>query len=231
MCESGKDVTVFYDGGSNTKYVTHQAAARVKAKRLNRFTLDVTTMGDVEKTYDTQQYQFTLVTDSGKKVAITAFGMDRITGPISKLNTNVLSKLFPNYDPDSLQRKTTYVDILLGCDHYGLHPKQEVAKCGDNLSIMKGELGVCLQGTHPDLSEDTKYDSNLVKTIHDSKIKLESYYVRLDSHPEFQPGSAVSIELRDDIRETANCGRQVNTAHSFSSKSTEIKVDNFIQGE
>ncbi|KAK3746693.1 hypothetical protein QZH41_018918 [Actinostola sp. cb2023] len=45
-----------------------------------------------------------------------------------------------------------------------------------DLSIMKGELGVCLQGTHPDLSEDTKYDSNLVKTIHDSKIKLESYY-------------------------------------------------------
>ncbi|RUA05208.1 MAG: hypothetical protein DSY43_05110 [Gammaproteobacteria bacterium] len=145
VCESGKDVTVFCDGGSNTTYITHQAAARVKAKRLNRFTLDVTTMGGVEKTYDTQQYQFTLVTDSGKKVAITVFGMDRITGPISKLNTNVLSKLFPNYDPDSLQRKTTCVDILLGCDHYGLHPKQEVAKCGDNLSIMKGELGVCLQ--------------------------------------------------------------------------------------
>ena len=103
VCESGKNVTIFCDGGSNTTYITHQAADKIKAKKLNRFTLDVTTMGNVEKTYNTRQYQFTLRTDTGKKVSITAFGMDRITGPVSKLDTKVLGDLFPGYDVDSAE--------------------------------------------------------------------------------------------------------------------------------
>ena len=51
--ESGKNVTIFCDDGSNTTYITHQAADRIKAKKLNRFMLDVTTMENVEKTYNT----------------------------------------------------------------------------------------------------------------------------------------------------------------------------------
>ena len=138
VCESGKNVTIFCDSGSNTTYITYQAADRIKAKKLNRFMLDVTTMGNAEKTYNTRQFQFTLRTDTGKKVSITAFGMDRITGPVSKLDTKVLADLFPGYDVDSLQRRTDKVDILLGCDYFGLFPKCEEAKCGENLSIMKG---------------------------------------------------------------------------------------------
>ena len=87
VCESGRNVTISCDGGSNTTYITHQAADRIKAKKLNRFILDVTTMGNAEKTYNTRQYQFTLRTITGKKVSITAFGMDKITGPVSKLDT------------------------------------------------------------------------------------------------------------------------------------------------
>ena len=155
VCESGKNVTIFCDGRSNTTYITHQAAERIKAKKLNKFTLDVTTIGNIEKTYNTRQYQFTLRTDSGKKVGVTAcaFGMDRNTGPVTKLNTSSLAKLFPTFDPESLQRKTNRVDILLGCDYFGLFPKYEEAKCGENLSIMRGEFGVCLRGDHPDLVE------------------------------------------------------------------------------
>ena len=55
-------------------------------------------------------------TDSGKKVSVTAFGMDRITGPVAKLNTSALAKLFPSYDPESPQKKTNQVDIPLGHD-------------------------------------------------------------------------------------------------------------------
>lgn len=75
MYESGKNVKIFCDGGSNTTYITHQATDRIKAKKLNRITLDVTTMGNVEKTYNTRQYQFTLRTNTGKKVSITAFAL------------------------------------------------------------------------------------------------------------------------------------------------------------
>ena len=53
--------------------------------------------------------------------------MERITGPVSKLGTGVLFQLFPDYDPECLQRKSSNVDVLLGRDHFGLYPKKEEA--------------------------------------------------------------------------------------------------------
>ena len=227
VCESGKNVTIFCDGGSNTTYITHQAADRIKAKKLNRFMLNVTTMGNVEKTYNTRQYQFTLRTDTGKKVSITAFGMDRITGPVSKLDTKVLADLFPGYDVDSLQRRTDKVDVLLGCDYFGLFPKCEEAKSGENLSIMKGDFGVCLQGTHPDLKEGTEHDSNLAKTIHNSVIKHEVYHVR----PEFQSDCSDPVKLVHIGEKNTSFRPQTNVAESFTGRNQGRQVENFISGE
>ena len=122
-------------------------------------------------------------TCSGKKITVNAFGMERITGSVSKLNPDVLAKLFPEYDPQSLQRQCRHVDVLLGCDYFGLHPKNEEARCGENLSIMSDELGICLQGTHPDLKEETCHDTNLARTIHDIRHKAETYFPRLGDHP------------------------------------------------
>ena len=220
--ESGKTVTVFCDNGSNTTYITHQAAERIKAKKRKRITLDVTTMGNVERTYDTKQYEFTIVTNSGKKVPIIAYGMDRITGPVNKLNTKVLSELFPEYDPESLQRKSTYVDILLGCDFYGLHPKHEESKYGDNLSVMRGELGICLQGTHPDLAEATEYDFNLVKTIHEAKLHTDVYHICLDIHPE------IHLEQQNLAVRKVECNLPCRSPYC---KKTESQVDTLIRGE
>ena len=59
--------------------------------------------------------------------------MDRITGPVSKLDLKVIARLFPDYGPEALQRGSSSVDILLGCDYFGLHPKQELTKAGDHL--------------------------------------------------------------------------------------------------
>ena len=156
ICGITTTVTVFCDGGSNATYITHRAAENIKAKKRGKVTLDVTTMGDVKQTHHTQLYEFTLLTNSGEKVDITAYGMERITGLVSRLHSKILKKLFPEYDPETLQRKSNYVDVLLGCDYFGLHPKQEEARCDDHLSIMSGELGVCLQGSHPELIEGTK---------------------------------------------------------------------------
>ena len=73
------------------------------------------------------------------------------------------------------------MDVLLGCDYFGLHPKQGT-RSGDHLSIMSGSLGICLQ---PDLAEGTKYDNILVKKIHDVSVKVETYKICVDSHSEF----------------------------------------------
>ncbi|CAB3984060.1 Hypothetical predicted protein [Paramuricea clavata] len=217
ISDSGRKVSVFCDGGFNASFITHRAAERIKAKKVKKLSLDVTTMGNVEKTYNTWQYEFPINTSAGKKVTITAFGMERITGQVSKLDPKVLVKLFLEHDPETLQRKSTHVDVLLGCDNFGLHPKQEEARCGDNLTIMNGALGICLQGAHPDLIEETRYDINLAKRTHDVNVKVETYKTRLDSHPEFNPNH------------TRECS--VNVSSSYSHRKNESQIDNFIQGE
>ena len=59
-----------------------------------------------------------------KKINITAFGMERITGHVSKLDPKVLDKLFFDYDHESLQRKSSRVGVLLVCDYFGLQNKK-----------------------------------------------------------------------------------------------------------
>ena len=115
-----------------------------------------------------------------------------------------------------------YVDVLLGCDYFGLHPKQEEARCGDNLSIMSAALEICLQGTPPDLIEETKYDSNLAKKLHEVNVKMETYKIRLDFHPEFDPKPNPSIlkpiHTEDDKQHS------VNVLRSFSNRKKKTKL-------
>jgi len=213
VLNGGKWGTVFCDGGSNTSYITHRAAERLKANRRERYTLDVTTMGNVSAEYDTRLYEFSIRTQTGKVVDVMAFGMDEITGPVAKLDMNCVSKLFPDHDVSVLQRKSAQVDILLGCDYFGLHPKREVASSGSNLSIMQGDLGVCLQGSHPELTETTTLSSNLAKTVHCTRIKVVSHFVK-QSHTLFEEPS-----------------RGLVAGHSMYSKSDETLVLKFVNGE
>ena len=225
VCGNNKSVSVFCDGGSKATYITHRAADKIRAKKLGKITLDVTTMGNIEKTDHTQQYEFTLRTKSGRKVTVTAYGMDQITGPVNKLDYKILEQMFPEYDPESLQRKSNNVDVLLGCDFFGLHPKKEEARYGEHLSVMSGELGICLQGTHPGLTEATQYDSNLAKVIH-VKIRTETYKVQLDKHPQFRSSTPVPC-----LAENKQSCKFDGTVYSTSTKREENRLGKFIEGE
>ena len=142
----------------------------------------------------------------------------------------VLVKLFPDYDPESLQRKSSHVDVLLGCDYFGLRPKQEEARSGDNLSIMSDSLGICFEGAHPDLAEETKYDANLAKKIHDVNVKVETYKIRVDSHPEFYPAGNANTSLTC-LLTNRKCQHSAKTSKSFGSQREVDQAENFIQGE
>ena len=214
-------LNTFLDDGSNSCYITHNAAKKIKAKVVGKISLDVTTMGNIETTYQTSEYKFSVKSLSGHVVEIFAYGMERITGPVSSLDETVLKRLFPDYDPSSLQRKNKSVDMLLGANYFGLHPKSELCQAGDNLSIMSGELGVCLQGSHPDICESTKMDTNMVKTIH--TVHTESNYVRL-SHPEFiSPVMCQNFILGEELGTEINpkcgkcgCGKCALVGHTYS---------------
>ena len=57
VCGSNKSISVFLmEVPTQRTYITHQTAERIRANKLRKVTLDVTTMENVEKTHHTQQY-------------------------------------------------------------------------------------------------------------------------------------------------------------------------------
>ena len=235
VINSGNWARVFCDGGSNSSYITHKSASRLKAKRLNRYTLDVTTMGGTDTTYDTFLYELSLRTENGRVVPIKVFGMEKLTGPVSLLEEESLQSLFPDYDPTLLQRKSTEVDILLGSDYFGLHPKQEICSAGDNLSIMKGELGTCLQGYHPDLNENTELYATLVKEVHGADIKVTSNLAHCHFYQNPKESTCTFHQKSTHGDETSRSekppeGQRIN-AETMITKASCEKVTCFIEGE
>ena len=181
---SSKPINVFMDSGSNATYVTSKCAKRFKLRNIENVSLNVTTVGGEEKEYKSSIYEIPLRTSDSKVIKLTAYELPEITGQLSQLNRNVLASLFPNHDHDVLMRNTDTVDLLIGTDYYGLHPKHEVARAGENLSVMRGELGVCLVGTHPLLKESTVLNSDVPRTLHLSEHRTHANHIALKGeHP------------------------------------------------
>ena len=158
------------DSGSDASYITFQFANKAGLKPLRKLKLSVTTMGNIATSIPTSLFKVPLISTEGEVIYIEAFGIKEITGRVSRLNEQIISKLFPSHDSKALQRHKSEVDILIGCDNFGLHPKRELARAGNNLSLMSGKLGLCLQGAHESLTEQTQLSSFLVKTIHEEQI-------------------------------------------------------------
>ena len=100
--------------------------------------------------------------------------------------------------------------------------KKEEARCGDNLSIMSGALGICLQGAHPDLLEETTYDSNLAKKMHDVNVKTESYKIRSDFHPD--QVHHIEKEMRFDFEKVLQIVDSETVLSMIKKRSTRFRV-------
>ena len=227
--DAEQHATVFTDDGSDSSYITNKAAKRLGARELNKVLLKVTTTGGKETEYESMEYALDLITKSGRKVTITMFGLERITGTVPRIDLGTVKELFPDTDVSTLQRTSTEVDILLGTDQFGLHPKNEVLSSGDNLSLMEGALGLCLQGSHPDLKE-MSMDTNFVKklkTVTPLGVSRDSYHsvttihkIELEKTTPTSPSSTAVLNL-------ISTGEKSVSSHSSSDCESHLsKVEN-----
>ena len=217
-----RPVTVFMDGGSNASYITESCADRLKLKRVNKVTLDVTTVGGNQQEYNSCVYEIPLRVSYTQVKTILAYSLKEITGQLSPLDLDILRELFPGSDPSALARPSTSVDILIGTDYFGLHPKCEVARAGEHLSIMQGELGACLVGTHPKLKETTRLSKNVPKSLNSTVCRTASHATQL-LHPAFDRPDA--FILGEEIGTACSpkcgsckCGKCPIPGHSLSFK-------------
>ena len=210
--------TVFLDAGSDASYVTEACASRMGLKKGRKVSLEVTVVGGGQKEYASHVYEIPLVTTTGKTTRVLAYGLKQITGAVSQLDQKVIGILFPNHDVGPLVRESGPVDLLIGTDYFGLHPKREIAKCGDNLSIMEGDLGKCLVGTHPKLKQDIPLAADIPR-------KLNGVYAckgNVACHPAFNPPNFIQGEdLATEVNPKCGgckCGRCPIPGHTLSFK-------------
>ena len=95
--------------------------------------------------------------------------------------------MLPEGDPESSPRKFENVDVPLGYDFIGLHPKHEKGKCGE-IPMSRAESWIGVSKKHTlNFPKRTKYDSNLAKVIHEVRVRAETYRTQAGVHPEFLP--------------------------------------------
>ena len=212
---TNKNCSIFTDDGSDSSYITNKAAKRLGARKTNKYILEVTTTGGNETEYESTEYELDIITKTGKIITITCFGLERITGSLSTLDPTLIKQLFPNHDVNTLTKRGKEVDVLLGTDFFGLHPKNEVCSAGENLSIMEGALGICIQGSHPAFRSENSLHCNMVKVLKSVHLKVQSNH-------------ALASIVTHPLLEKTLCKAQVETNYTVSEYN---KLQNFIQGE
>ena len=207
-------VTIFMDGGSNASYVTEACAKRYRLKKLSDVSLNINTVGGSRKEHSSSLYEIPLVTNQRKVVTVKAYSLPKITNPAPPVSREDIKHLFPEFEVSSLVRPSSDIDILLGSDWFGLHPKKEIAKCGDNLSVMKGSLGVCLVGSHPHLQNSSFEETNLCLVESTDTFLIQSHPA-LSQPYSFIVGEELGTESTPKCG-SCKCGKCPLPGHSLS---------------
>ena len=210
------NVHAFMDGGSTASYITSSCAEKHKLKKINKVKLNISTVGGTKKEHSSTIYEVPLVTKDKKVVTINAYSLPKITNPAPPVKGTDLNHLFPDFALDSLTRPSANIDVLIGSDSFGLHPKVEIAKNGDNLSLMKGPLGVCLVGTHPYFCKENFEDTALVSVnnVHTSTMLINSHPALAQPHS-FILGEELGIDSVPQCG-SCRCGKCPLPGHNLS---------------
>ena len=199
---NGQVANVFSDDGSDVSFVSHEGLKKLEARKLRDAWINMSTLNATEK-LRSALYEVTFITRSGRKEAVQLYSIPSLSGPIKQLDEKVLAQVFPNHDPTTLRRPTGSIDILLGADYWGIHPQQIVASDGAHLSIMQGELGVCVKGSHHLLSD--VIDSSKIAGYHieiEPPMEEQEEPLKVKEHPEFSMPSQGKRKRRSNKKST-----------------------------
>lgn len=221
--------TVFCDSGSEISFISSDAVHKLRPRKVGSTPINLTTLASSIDIIS-NIYELTIFSKNGMPHNVTLHELKNITGPVQQLNSSLISKIFPYIDTSILQRPAGPVDVLLGADHFYLHPKHEVASDGENLSIMDGELGVCIQGNHPALEEHTTRDLTATaesKTVasHFAVSKFSNFTPPFSHmHNTFPLGEELGTTV-NPLCGSCKCGKCPIAGHTYSFKEEqELKI-------
>ena len=121
-------------------------------------------MGNVNTCMSVLYYTCSLRDVDGKIEFFEAYGMETITGAVSKIGAGRIKKLFPHLSDKTIRQlqRREEVDVLLGALHPSWHPERvERARSGGDFWIYRGKFGSCVGGRCPGMVEGTKKSEKL----------------------------------------------------------------------
>ena len=193
--------SVFWDYGSSSNFVRESFAKKCgfKGRREN---LSITTLGGQQTDYqEVITYTCTLKALDGTMHEFQAYGIESITGALTKIDINVIPQVFPHLDYKTISRlrRADKVDFLIGMKNPSWHPERaEKAQRDGDLWLYRGRFGACLGGRHPLIKEGTR-PSNTLFVVHHVHHAIVSHLPVRGSHElEFCPARIAKSVLAGD---------------------------------
>ncbi|XP_073670542.1 uncharacterized protein [Paramisgurnus dabryanus] len=153
---AGQKIGTLIDLASDTNYITHKAAERLRL-RHEKITLVVHGVGGMAMEVNTQRYllKVRVKTPKGTERAheMVCYGLDEIARVHQVIDPEKLRKFFPEVKLKELERPEE-VELLISHREGRLAP-QRVKIIGD-LVLWEGPLGKTVGGAHPDLFEEVE---------------------------------------------------------------------------
>ena len=227
---------LFFDGGSNSTLISQRAAMAWGAKRLKQVKLELTTLGGSTVEEDSWLCEVKLMACDNSVITIHALSIQRLAGSINKpLDRAILKKLFPRIDSKLLMKDSGPIDILIGNDLLGFHPRKEIASAGQHLQVCSGPFGLCVQGSHPALGNSNNIPSsffiNIISTQDSPAItathpqhsefsaSVQCYLTKAEkaSLGEFIQGEDLGVEVQPRCG-ACQCGKCPIRGHTYSFK-------------
>ncbi|XP_033122961.1 uncharacterized protein LOC117121760 [Anneissia japonica] len=177
-CRKGPCLNAMFDSGAMSSLITHEAARVMKA-RGKPVTIKITKVGGESSTIETTRYQVPLIYKNGEEVVIAAYGIEKITAMVKPQESKKLAKIL-EVDHDKVRRPVGDVNILVGYDYAGFHPR-EVKKEG-HLLLLECRFGMCIGGAHPICrGENCATEISLLEVKHREFFDIES--LGIDCNP------------------------------------------------
>ena len=215
----GLTASVFWDSGSSSNFI-RETFAKLCGFRGKPETLSVTTLGGVVTELLTViEYNCECKDVNGQMVPFKAYGIESITGLVSKVGFHKLRRLFPQISDEKIRRleRNNQVDVLIGLPHPSLHPERTVrAKGGGDFWIYEGQFGSCVGGQHPKLKEETCRSENLFTINH-------TYFTNVSSS-NIMPHELEFCSARSEIPYNLSVASKEQSCIKFTNSNATVEI-------
>ena len=137
-------LSVFWDSGSTISLVRNSKARDLKLKGIP-VTMNITTVGGIERAQPSFKYRVSLVDRSGRVKMITAYGIDIIANVVTSIHSEIISSCFNEDELKDCNRPCGSIDLLIGFEYAAWHPVQIEAR--EHLLVLSNVFGKCIAGS------------------------------------------------------------------------------------